>query len=329
MLDILVSIIVPVYNSAGFLDKCINSLVSQTYHNLEIILVNDGSVDNSGEICNRWSLCDTRIKVIHQSNMGVAAARNRGITAARGDYLMFLDSDDSLSLDACARVVEYAESHAADCVVFGFLQESGSVWAPSSECVYETLDEFKKDFVVWLNSELLSSSVNKLYKRERVVTPFPEGMSFGEDLMFSLNYIKLCDRISFVPWPIYLHNNLNESSLTHTMRVDRILDIERWQTEILQFIGNESVIWNAYDKYLRDVLFWIKRFYASFEVSKSEKRSFLRQWYKNSHLKGLSLTNQLGMVDRFIIVCLKLRLWLLPSRILNIKHIITGKRKCL
>ena len=329
MLDILVSIIVPVYNSAGFLDKCINSLVSQTYHNLEIILVNDGSVDNSGEICDKWSLCDERIKVIHQSNLGVAAARNRGISSSSGDYLMFLDSDDSLSLDACARVVEFAESHAADCIVFGFLQESGNVWAPESEYLYENMEAFKKDFVFWLNSELLSSSVNKLYKREHIKSFFPERMSFGEDLVFSLNYIKHCERICFVPWPLYLHNNLNEGSLTHTMRNEQIFDIEQWQTEILRFIGNGPVFRNVYDKYLKDVIFWIKRFYGSFGLTKSEKRSFLRQWYNDSHLKGLTQTSQLEMVDSFIIACLKLHLWLLPSRILNIKHIITGKRKCL
>lgn len=323
----MLSIIVPIYNSSRFLDKCINSLVSQTYRNLEIILVNDGSLDNSGEICNKWSLCDARIKVIHQSNLGVAAARNRGISVARGNYLMFLDSDDTLSLDACARVVEYAESNAADCVVFGFLQESGTVWAPKSECAYRNMKEFKKDFVFWLNSELLSSSVNKLYKRERVATTFPEGVSFGEDLIFSLNYIKHCDNIFFVPWPIYQHNNLNEGSLTHTMRNENILDIEKWQTEILQFIGNEPVANNVYDKYLKDVLFWLKRFYASLGNTKGEKRSFLRRWYNESHLKRLTQPSQLEMVDRFIIVCLKLHMWLLPSRLLNIKHIITGKRQ--
>ena len=327
MSDSLISVIVPVYNNAGFLDKCINSLVSQSYRNIEIILVNDGSVDNSGEICNRWSLCDTRIKVIHQSNMGVAAARNRGITAARGDYLMFLDSDDSLSLDACARVVEYAESHAADCIVFGFLQESGNVWAPESEYVYGNMEAFKKDFVFWLNSELLSSSVNKLYKRERIKSFFPERMSFGEDLVFSLNYIKHCERICFVPWPLYLHNNLNEGSLTHTLRNEQIFEIEQWQTEILRFIGNEPVIRSVYDKYLKDVIFWIKRFYGSFGLTKREKRSFLRQWYYDSHLKGLTQIAQLEMVDSFIIACLKLHLWLLPSRMLSIKHFFSGKRQ--
>ena len=83
----MISLIVPVYNSAGFLDKCINSIVSQSYRNIEIILVNDGSVDNSGEICNKWSLCDARIKVIHQSNSGVAAARNRGISVLGKSYV--------------------------------------------------------------------------------------------------------------------------------------------------------------------------------------------------------------------------------------------------
>ena len=303
-----------------------DSVLAQTFTDFECLLINDGSKDKSGEICDEYATKDSRVKVFHKENGGVSSARNVGLDNATGEWIAFVDSDDSICIDACARVIEYAESHAADCVVFGFLQASGSVWAPESERVYENMEAFKKDFVFWLNSELLSSSVNKLYKREHIKSFFPEGMSFGEDLVFSLNYIKHCDRICFVPWPIYFHNNLNECSLTHTMRNEQIFDIEQWQTEIFEFVGNAPVAGDICNKYLKDVLLWLKRFYASNGAVNSEKMSLLRRWYNDSHLKRLAITFPLDMIDTFIIVCLKLHLWMLPLRMLRIKHFIIGNR---
>ena len=96
----LISVIVPVYNVEEFLPKCIDSIVNQTYQNLEILLVNDGSTDNCPTICDEWSEKDQRIRAIHQKNGGVSSARNAGLDIMQGEYLMFVDSDDWLSLDA-------------------------------------------------------------------------------------------------------------------------------------------------------------------------------------------------------------------------------------
>ena len=92
--DSLISIIVPVYNVEQYLSRCVDSLVNQTYHNIEIILVDDGSPDRSGEICDEYAKKDKRVKVIHQSNGGLSDARNTALDIAKGDYLMFVDSDD-------------------------------------------------------------------------------------------------------------------------------------------------------------------------------------------------------------------------------------------
>ena len=102
----MVSIIVPVYNVEKYLGKCINSLLQQTYSNIQIILINDGSTDSSGNICNKYSDFDKRIFVLHKQNEGVSAARNAGIDISIGEYLLFVDSDDWLEANTVAELIE-------------------------------------------------------------------------------------------------------------------------------------------------------------------------------------------------------------------------------
>ncbi len=105
----LITVIVPVYKVEEYLDRCINSIVEQTYDNLEIILVDDGSPDHCPELCDEWARKDKRIKVIHRPNGGLSAARNDGIRASNGEYLLFVDSDDYLENNACERFIGYAD----------------------------------------------------------------------------------------------------------------------------------------------------------------------------------------------------------------------------
>lgn len=316
----MISIIVPVYNSSFFLEECIRSVVSQTFCDWELLLIDDGSTDGSGEICDCWAKKDARIRTIHQKNAGVSAARNKGILESKGDYLMFLDSDDALDKDTCALLINYQNEICADCVIFGSKQESGTLWIPEEEKIYESLNVFKRDFEKLLLSELLSPVWNKLYRRKLIRSYFPVDMSFGEDLIFCLNYLRQCEKICFMPWPYYLHNNLNEQSITHTFRKSQIRDIERWQTAILQFTDNGKECRSLYNKYVKDVMLWLKRFYASNEIKRKEKKDFLKDWYCHSHLKGIKFECRLPIVDRFILLCLRCNLWLLPDMLLSIKH---------
>ena len=114
----LLSVIVPVYNTAPWLRKCLNSIINQTYRNIEIICVDDGSTDDSLAVLQQYAVLDSRIKVIHQENAGVSVARNRGVEVASGDYVGFVDSDDSLACNAFEIIVPHMEAK-PDVVVFG------------------------------------------------------------------------------------------------------------------------------------------------------------------------------------------------------------------
>ena len=114
----LVSIIVPVYNVEEYLEECVNSIISQTYTNIEIILVDDGSTDNSGELCDKYSLRDNRIEVIHKVNGGISDARNVGAKSAKGKYIYFIDSDDYIVSEAIDELVSVALRDNSDIVFF-------------------------------------------------------------------------------------------------------------------------------------------------------------------------------------------------------------------
>ena len=113
-----ISIIVPIYNTEKFLDKCLNSLVNQTYKNIEIILIDDGSTDNSLNICLDYQKKDNRIKVIHQENKGLSGARNRGFEESTGDYIWYIDSDDYIENDSLKVIKPYLDKY--DIIVFNF-----------------------------------------------------------------------------------------------------------------------------------------------------------------------------------------------------------------
>lgn len=167
-MDKKVSIIVPVYNVEKYIDECIQSLVSQTYPHLEIILVDDASPDRCGDICDRWAQADPRIRVIHKKNGGAASARNAGIDAATGDYICFVDSDDAVEPEYVSHLVQTLEISHADAAVCGFYFWSRNGANPCSgetapgvyDCA-EYMLQFLKDWscpLLW----------NKIFRREAI-----------------------------------------------------------------------------------------------------------------------------------------------------------------
>lgn len=127
--EIKVSIVVPVYNTAKYLEKCLNSICSQTYHNLEIILIDDGSTDQSLNICNSFAEKDSRIHVVHQENKGLSNARNKGMELATGSYISFFDSDDYVEPNMIETMLKVSLFHNADVCECSFdeLRVDGSV----------------------------------------------------------------------------------------------------------------------------------------------------------------------------------------------------------
>jgi glycosyltransferase involved in cell wall biosynthesis len=113
----LISIIIPIYNSEAFLDKCIQSAINQSYENIEVILVDDGSIDSSGEICDNYATIDNRVKVIHKNNGGLVSSRKTGLIASTGEYVLYIDGDDWIELDIIKNYVDQVIKFNADVVI--------------------------------------------------------------------------------------------------------------------------------------------------------------------------------------------------------------------
>jgi len=208
-----VSIIVPIYNSEKYISKCIDSIIAQTYTNIECILIDDGSTDSSLFICERYHQSDDRIVVMHQENAGVSATRNRGIEVARGKYVCFIDSDDYIQKNMCEILVAAIKHSDADVVCCGYTENNkahilcNEDFIFSNSCVIEIIHylEMRQAFgLVW----------NKLYKKTFLDTytiRFLGSIKFGEDMLFNLQYfwhIKAA-YISSNYLYHYLHDNQN------------------------------------------------------------------------------------------------------------------------
>lgn len=174
-----VSIIIPIYNSENYLDKCIGSAVSQTYDDIEIILVNDGSTDGSGNICNAYASKDPRIRLINQKNAGVSSARNRGLDEASGDLITFIDGDDHVESDYVEYLVSLMKKDHSDivCCQYEAMNKNGS----SSRLISGT-EECLKEFLA--SNEISVSVCCKLYKKNLF-----DGIRMPEGKRFEDNYI--------------------------------------------------------------------------------------------------------------------------------------------
>ncbi len=210
-MDQLVSIIVPVYNAQDYLRRCLDSIISQEYKNFELILVDDGSTDDSGNICDTYAREDPRVRVIHQENSGVSHSRNAALETARGTYVQFLDSDDWMTPDSTKLFVRSAEGSGCDLVISDFyrvvgesLSHKGDIekeGALSREEFANCMMENPADFyygVLW----------NKLYRndiiRKHHLRMDPD-ISWCEDFMFNLEYLRHCRTVYALHVPVYYY----------------------------------------------------------------------------------------------------------------------------
>lgn len=202
------SIIMPIYNTGKYLHKCIKSILSQTLTNFELILVNDGSVDESGQICDEYASQDARIKVIHKKNEGVSIARNTGIEAAQGEYIGFVDSDDWIEPDMYEKLYNLATSKECDIVMCDAVTKYDD--KPDEEDTITRLPEDvllqKKDIYPELLCEFAGSAWRCIYKREIIVNNniiFPPKVPFSEDRIFNILAMGVADNIYYTKTPFY------------------------------------------------------------------------------------------------------------------------------
>ena len=197
----LISIIVPVYNVEEYLPKCLYSIVNQTYKNLEIILVDDGSSDNSGIICDEYAKKDRRIKSIHKENKGVSSSRNIGIKNARGEYILFVDSDDEIEKDYVYIMVKEGIDSNCDLVISNILDIFNTTYRKRIKKIENLTGIFRNDYFILM--ELLRVPVVKLYKTQvinKYNIRFCESMKVAEDQVFNFQYYSRIKNYKFIDY---------------------------------------------------------------------------------------------------------------------------------
>jgi len=216
----LVSVVIPVYNVSRYLSQCMDSVTGSTYQNIEIIVVDDGSTDNSGSICDRYAEKDTRIHVIHTDNRGLSAARNRGLDCINGSYVLFVDSDDWIEQNAIEVLVKTALRTEADIVKAGFRAEFvGKTVCPKPKIQCETSYHNQEIMPAFARGVFGNEVWNKLYSSDCfTIIRFPVGQNF-EDVAVTWRIIKkLAENegtITALPEELF-HFRKRKSSISHS-----------------------------------------------------------------------------------------------------------------
>lgn len=274
-----ISVIVPIYKVDKYLNECLLSITEQTYHRLEIILVNDGSPDRCSEICEHWKKNDTRIKLIHQENRGLSAARNAGLNIANGDYILLIDSDDYVSRDLCQYLIEQIMADDAEILIFGYKR--------FDDQTKETLETKQMPEQILCASEAVNSLLredidnyawNKLYKRELFSEiRYPEGF-FWEDigttyrLFLKADKIKTCSKVGYY----YRQRNTSITSNVTIKGLQDIYELRLRQFEDLKYVKNVDEMLGFHNLVESAFLLYNKSFSTQFSTEKmNELVSFL------------------------------------------------------
>jgi len=318
----LISIIVPVYKVEKYIDKCINSILNQTYKKLEIILVDDGSPDNSGKICDSFAKQDNRIKVIHKENGGVSSARNKGLEVASGQWITFVDSDDWIENDFCELLLNNAITYNADIVLCGYnrVTLSGVDKIRNTNKIIE-IDE----------NEYLKNVLNpqtgfgfchmKLYKHKCIKNiEFKEGLPVGEDALFNEQISKKIKKAIFLEKSLYNYR-INDDSVVRRFDKNytkKYLESMKITKEYIfeNYKENKEIIQNYYNFVAYHVLLVTVNYCYNKENKEKNKVKLLKEIcnipeFKEGIIK--SNYNNLSITRKITLFTIKHKLYLLTG----------------
>ena len=221
-----VSVIVPVYNCETFLPACIDSILNQTYRDLEIILIDDGSGDGSGEICDAYAAEDARIRVIHQVNQGVSVARNSGLDVATGEWIAFVDADDTVEPDMYAVLVKLSVEHEADIALCGYrkVHFDGTSKDILGTGILRTQDPWEASECLLTGRYFTGSPWAKLYHKELFENiRFDPTLKINEDVLMNVQIFRNAKKLVFwdVPKYCYYEREGSATRVTNGMKIKR------------------------------------------------------------------------------------------------------------
>ena len=246
-MDCTISVIVPVYNSEKYLKRCIDSILNQTYKAIELILVDDGSPDNCGKICDEYAKKDKRVRVIHKTNAGVSAARNSGLEIASGNYATFVDSDDYIGPEMYGNMMEKVHQYNCDVVMCDCIKDftdHSEIYTHDIRAGFydkeQLVNEYYPHLLMMENVEypatisncLILFNRNKLGNLRYVV-----GVRYSEDLLFGAQLVYNTDSFYYMKEQAYYHYYMNPTSATHKFTVDKWNDYKTLHFEINKYFS--------------------------------------------------------------------------------------------
>lgn len=248
----LVSVIIPAYNIEDYIGRCLDSIISQTYKNLEIIVVDDGSRDHTGEILDNYAKKDRRIKVIHKENGGVSSARNKGIEAAEGDYIGFIDGDDLIEPEMYKILVDLLEEENADIAHCGYqmvFPDRVDYYHNTGKKKIQTTEEGLKDL---LSGEIIEPGlVNKLYKKELIKNcRLDETVKINEDLLMNYQLFKLSQKSVYYDITPYSYMIRSSSATGVNSLITKREDSLRVLNQIKDDCINNNLLPTIYKRYI-------------------------------------------------------------------------------
>ncbi|WP_273851273.1 glycosyltransferase family 2 protein [Guptibacillus spartinae] len=329
----IISVIVPIYNAQLYLSKCINSILNQSFFSFELILINDGSTDRSGEICDAYANEDNRVRVIHKCNEGVSIARNTGLNVSRGKYLMFADADDYVEKSWCKLLYDLIETHKHSMIISGYNIYNYENNERRTRTLGEgsVIDIDKSSFYTLYEKTLLNTQWNKIYDANIIKSKkifFKEKISLGEDLLFNLEYLKhVGDKIFICNIPLYNYIKSEKESLDNKFHenlfeIYNILFSEMYNCMKLFKTDIEHIRPTFYNSYLTMMNSTLENtFRKECTLSFINKVKHNSKILKSKEFKGaLKYANLEGFVPTYIML-LKLKKYLLIYCFLKIIHL--------
>lgn len=270
----MVSVIIPVYNVEKYLVECLDSIINQTYKDLEIIIIDDGSTDNSGIICDEYALKDNRVKVVHKENSGQSAARNLGIEIARGEYLTFIDSDDYVELDFVEQLIYIIQKSGADIGAINTTKQSG-VLEKGIEFKIANLDTEKALRYILRDYKLTPAPWGKIYRRRLFDSLSFHNGKIYEDFGIIFKLVQLSGSVSFADTTKYYYR-YNPISTTKAKFTNKQLDYFYFADEWFSFVKKEHprLIRDVKNHSCRNAIAFIKKMSQS-EVNDTDTLNFL------------------------------------------------------
>lgn len=313
-----VSIIVPVYNAEKVLTDCVDSIIKQTYNNWELWLVDDGSKDSSGVLCDEYVKKDDRIRVVHKVNEGVSIARNTGLERANGEYVFFVDSDDYLESETVEKAMKEALKYEADVVMFGFFyhcKETGEITQNQIDKLFVgDKMEFVSDlFRETFGKELLNPPWNKFVKKSFLDLndiKFISEFSICEDMIFTMDILDKAEKIVFLNESLYhyiykkgdnlvnrFHSNFYDALSVYVKKTERFLAENNAVQETVTMV-------NSF--YVNQTIAYVKKIYSGSGYDIRQKYDKMKQICNMVEFRNeLSSYIPKGIKKKIVVCCIK------------------------